>query len=231
MTNGAIWRIRISLSLVFILAAAYTAAAGWVVEYDSGNTTYLTPAGLKDVSGEDGTVTLFDSQSRKLTMLRQDSKVYWQGSVKEFCGAMKQLLPQTGGGPAKPKVTISPDGMDTVAGTSVRKYRVMAAGQLHREVWVAETRDFAQAAELMDRFSGELRGCLPAMSIEEMVDGDPAYMKMASRGWVMREVNYMSGKAVNTTTVVSIREQDVPASEFKVPAGYRRVNSLMEMWM
>lgn len=47
----------------------------------------------------------------------------------------------------------------------------------------------------------------------------------------MKKVTYMPGVPVHSDAVVSLKKKNIPDSEFKVPADYRRVQTLMELWM
>ncbi len=221
-------------ALLFAIIAvgfAPNALAGWVAEYTSGDVVYISSGKMKQVSTEDGTSSLFDGKTGKSSVFSTSKKIYWQGTGEEFCAVMKQLIPQLDQKPAKPSISIEPAGNETIAGTVTRKYQVMADGHLHSEVWVAENQELANESKAVNKLGEEFSSCIPAQSTEEMVDRDPAYLKLVNQGYVMKEVTYLDGNMpVSSDEVISLRQENIPDSEFEVPAGFRRVQSLMEIW-
>jgi len=214
-----------------LISFAADAWAGWVVENASGDVTYLSSGKLKQVSKEDGTSSLYDGESGRLSILHQGKKIYWQGTVKGFCAVMQQLLPQLEQKPSKPGISIKLVGNETVASIATKKYQVIADGQLQEELWITENQELANEMIAFYQFAEDFVKCYPAQTTEEMVQRDPAYRKLATRGYVMKDVTYLNGNMpVSTEEVVSLRQKDIPDSEFEVPAGFRRVQSLMEIW-
>jgi len=219
------------LCTMIVIAFAPTAWAGWVVEYASGDITYISSGKMKQVSKEDGTSSLLDGKTGQSSMLNPGKKIYWQGSGKDFCATMLQLIPQLEQKPAKPGISIKPAGNETIAGISTKKYQVMADGQLAREVWIAKNQELANESKAFNRLTEEFTTCYPAQTTEEMVDRDPAYLKLGNQGFVMKEVTYINGNMpVSNDEVVNLRQENIADSEFEVPAGFRRVESLMEMY-
>ncbi len=205
---------KLSLLFVMILIGfAASARAGWVVENASGDVTYLSSGSLKEVTKEDGTSSLYDGQSGRLSMLHRGKKIYWQGTVKGFCAVMQQLLPQLEQKPAKPGISIKQVGNETIAGIATKKYQVMVDGQLQEELWIAENQELANEMIAFNQFGEAFLKCYPAQTTEEMVERDPAYRKLATRGYVMKDVTYLNGNMpVSSEEVVSLRQKDIPDS-------------------
>ncbi len=219
------------LSTLFVIGFAANAWAGWVLEYASGDVTYLSSEKLKQVSKEDGTSSLLDSKSGKLSILRRDKQIYWQGMVEDYCAAIQQLIPQLEQKPAKPAISIKQAGVDTIAGVATEKYQVMAEGRLRKELWLVENPELTNESKALNRFAESFSACYPAQTIEEMVDRDPAYLKLEAQGYVMKDVTYLdSNIPIHSDEVVSLKQKDIPDSEFEVPVGFRRVESIMEIW-
>jgi len=223
-----------NFSLLFIMIVvgfAPGAWAGWVVETASGDLTYLSSGKIKNASKEDGTSSLSDSKSGQISMLNQGKHIYWQGTGKEVCAVMLQLIPQVEQKPAKPSISIKPAGNETIAGIVTEKYQVIVDGQLHRELWITENQELANEMILFMQFEEDFTKCYPAQSTEQIVDRDPAYRKLVTRGYVMKDVTYLNGNMpISSSKVVSLKQENIPDSEFEIPAGFRRVESLLEIW-
>lgn len=222
--------IKKAALMLGIFAFAGTANAGWEVRHASDDVTYVVSGKSKEESKGDGTWTIIDGKSGRVSMVHPGKKIYWQGSIGEFCTALKQMIPQPTKNPSRPKVTIEEAGGGTIAGLATKKYRVMADGQLHQEVWIAQVPELVEELNALEQQTG-IGKCSSAQSIEEFVSRDPAYTRLLEKGYVMKEVTYMSGTPVSSDNVVSLMQRDIAGSEFDVPSGYRRVQSLMEIWM
>lgn len=215
---------------IVLLFAVNAVHAGWVFQHMSGDVMYIASGKSKEVSGDDGTWSVYDGTSGNISMISDEKRLYWQGSVNELCKELKKMVPQMGESPPRPEVNIDHEGSESIAGLKVQKYRVMADGQLYEEIWVAENKNLEEEMKLLLKYEKELMECSPAQTMEEMVGRDPGYEKIVN-GYVMKQVTYESGMEVEGDEVVSVEQKDIPGSKFDVPAGYRRVGSLMEIWM
>jgi len=229
MKNKAYW-VKIMLFIVFLFAVN-PAHAGWVIDHMSGDVMYVSSGKLKEVSKDDGTWSIYDGKTGKLSIINPAKKIYWQGTVQEFCAALKQMIPPMDASPAKPKVSIKQGGTETIAGLATQKYQVMTNGTLHKEIWIAENKALIEEMKSLEQYGKELIECYPAQTMEMMVDRDPGYQRIVANRYVMKEVTYESGMPINSDEVVSLKQKNIVASEFDVPAGYRRVQTLMEIWM
>lgn len=218
-------------SLIALLIAVNPVQAGWAIEYVSGNVSYLSSGKLKDVSSEDGTWSIIGGKTGKFSMVSPGKKIYWQGTAKEFCTALSKMMPVAGAAPAKPKINIKLGGRKTIAGHATQKYQVMANGQMHKEIWVTENKALAKEAKILLQYVNELIECRPPLSLQEMVERDPGYNKIVAKGYIMKEVTYESGIRISSDEVVNLKQEHIPETEFSVPAGFRRINTLMEIWM
>ena len=209
---------------IFIINSAW---AGWVIDHDTGNVIYLSSGKLKDISQEDDSWSIYDSKAGKFIMINTAKKIYWQGTAKKFCEALKQMVPQIEVRLTKPEVSIKSGGSETIAGFTTKKYQVKANGQLYKEVWITENRELKNDMQAFEKYEKEMSGCRPPQTMEEMLDRDSGYRKLMSKGYALKEVTYESGMLVNKDEVTGIKQKTIPAAEFNVPGGYRRVQTLM----
>lgn len=229
MKNKAYWLK--SMLFIVLFSIVNPAHAGWVIHHASGDVMYLSSGKSKEVSKDDGTWSIYDGKKGKFSIINTAKKIFWQGTVKEFCAELKQMIPQMETSLPKPKVSIKQDDSETIAGLTAQKYRLMTNGQLHKEIWIAENMALTKEMKALVKYEKELIECHPAQTMDEMVDRDPGYQGIVANGYVMKEVTYESDMPVDSDEVVSLKQKNIPASEFDVPAGYRRVQGLRKIWM
>lgn len=135
--------------------------------------------------------------------------------------------PTAAGGPAgQVRVTVERTAqMETIAGWSTRKYRVLADGKLHEELWLTSDATVARelaAARVSDTF-GRMMGCmLGAQPAAGGVENSAEYRQLYAQGWPLRSVYYGAGGASGRSTVIKAERRDIAEREFATPAGYRR---------
>jgi len=124
-----------------------------------------------------------------------------------------------------------------IAGYECAEYLIVSGGKVLREYWVSSLlrnevlkeidpdslERFAQAMECL------LKGnpFMPGVAKDQMIE---LSRQVAQKGVVLKSVYHMDVMGTEmtvTTTVVSVRHQRIPASEFKVPEGYKRVEVFM----
>jgi hypothetical protein len=116
----------------------------------------------------------------------------------------------------------------TIAGHSARKYQVWVDGELKEELWVCAEID-PQGDETDRHKVEQFTKAMTALGKEDSYESSPEYMKIATymeQGYVLRSVTYDeqgTRKRVGETTRVENR--DIPASEFNVPEGYKRLST------
>lgn len=229
MNNKALWAK--SMFFIMLFFATNQAQAGWVIDHVSGDVVYISSGKSKEISKDDGTWSIYDGKSGRLSIVHTAKKIYWQGTVNEFCTALKQMIPREGANPTKPKVSIKQSGRETIAGYKTKKYKVMTNGTLYEDIWVAENKALTQEMNALEQYGKALSECYPMQSMDIMVDRDPGYQRVVAKGYIMKEVTYESGMPVDSDEVASLKQKNIPVSEFDVPAGFRRVQALMDIWM
>ena len=113
---------------------------------------------------------------------------------------------------------------DTIAGWPTRKYRVLADGALHEELWLTADASVARelaagrTAETLGRMMGCLLGAQPGTGVESSAE----YRQLYAQGWPLRSVYYGRGGASGASTVIKAERLDIAEREFALPSGYRR---------
>jgi hypothetical protein len=243
-----------ALALLLLLAPA--AHAGWVVLDESGDQTLISRGRLKLAPQKAaGHSMVIDVGQARMWIADAGRRVYWEGTVEEYCEAMRgtmaeidkqmaeamknmppaqreqmqQMMRQMGrgggAGPA-PTVTIERTGdTETIAGLPTRKYRVLADGKLHQELWLTTDTALLRELELgraSDTF-GRMFGCMAGMGGGERVETSAEYRGIYAQGWPLKAIHHAEGKGGARSTVARVEQRDIPDREFAAPAGFRAV--------
>jgi hypothetical protein len=116
----------------------------------------------------------------------------------------------------------------TIAGQPTRKYTVLVDGALFEEDWLttdpALAKEFAldRASELMSRVSACATSSDPDPSQPKGIDEGKIYQKLYPQGWPLKTVAHAGGQARTKSEITKVEKRDVPDSEFKPPAGFRK---------
>ncbi len=115
----------------------------------------------------------------------------------------------------------------TIAGYSGRKYEVWVDGRLKEELWVCAEIDPQDEIDLhkLEQFTKAMGG----LSEEGSYESSPEYVKIATymeQGLVLRSVTYdEEGTREQVSEITRLENKDIPASEFNVPEGYKRLST------
>jgi hypothetical protein len=126
----------------------------------------------------------------------------------------------------------------TIAGYSGRKYQVWVDGKLKEELWVCAEIDPQDEIDLhklepqdeidlhkLEEFTKAMGG----LSEEGSYESSPEYMKIATymeQGLVLRSVTYdEEGTREQVSETTRLENKNIPASEFNVPEGYKRLST------
>ena len=249
----------LALGLVALLPAA--AQGGWAIIDENGHQTSLSRGRLKMApQGAQGVSMALDIGRARLWVADGGRKTYWEGTVEEYCQAMKSTMAgamadmeaqmtaamkdmppeqraqmqqmmksMRGGGATGPAPTVTVEKtneVETIAGLSARKFRVLSNGKLYEEMWM--TTDSALLRELEmtkapDTF-GRMSGCMAGMAGGPRPESTAEFRKLYGEGWPLKVVYYGAGEGGPSpagTTVQKVERRDIPESEFAVPAGFR----------
>ncbi|MFQ5442859.1 MAG: DUF4412 domain-containing protein [Thermodesulfobacteriota bacterium] len=230
-----------------ILALGGQAHGGWMEVDSHSGTTYLSEGKVKNVPRDkSGVWSVFDVNKSTITLVNPAERSYTEFDVDKFCGEMKSMMgsmmsgmtPEQrammeqmmgGGGHKKaPKVSVVRRGTGTrLAGYNTVMYSVAVNGRPYKDVWLATGAAIVKDVRKYIKKAMEMSTKMESCTRVGPGGGSPApettaeYMGLLEKGWPMKELNRESGEV--EAEVTSLKKKNVPASEFRVPAGYRRV--------
>ena len=243
MAKESMMRILKTLKIVLVLLilSALPAYAGWV-ETTQGAVSYYGNGLLKQVPSaeEEGPETIMDFAKGNVTMVDHGSRTYTTFKFEEFCEFIKMMyagmppdmlaqVKQMNEARPKPNVTVKKIGKgETIAGYATTKYQVTNNGQLERTVWIAEDARFKSfISSYWDQATDSIKKmnrCDELGIRSEEVDTSPAYVGLTKGGWLMmEEVVDEDSVAGESAPVEELVEENLPASTFEVPQGYKKV--------
>jgi hypothetical protein len=177
MTNPRPVTLARALLLAAGLLIASPAQAGWLIVDENGDQTLLSRGRLKMASRQaEGQSMVLDLARARVWVADSGRRLYWDGSVEEYCQGIRALVPSPEAQLAEQLKDLPPDqreqitrtmkqklgrGADgppprvmvertaeteTIATLTTRKYRVLVNGRLYEELWL--TSDAALVREL-----------------------------------------------------------------------------------
>jgi len=242
--------LLLSILTTLLLLTAFTlpSYAGWVEVDRSSGTMYISGAMIKIVpEGKDNVWTVMDLNKGIVSIINPRAKSYTVFAPDKFCSEIKsmmgnmmkemdpeqralmeQMLGRSAQKKAPPKVKVvkmGPGGK--IKGYNTVKYGVTVNGTPYKNVWLAtnapimnDVRKYIKKATVM---SAKMESCsqvgpgvsgpAPEMSKE--------YTALADKGWPMKELNLRTREVEKE--VLSLEKKNIPASAFRVPAGYKKV--------
>lgn len=252
--NRKLGMFTILVAIALVSSFARSAYAGWVEVNRYSGTTYISDGKVKNIpEGESDSWTIIDVNRSTITIVNPEKKSYTEVGVEEFCDSMSSMMSemmagmspeeramieqmmqmQGKGGERVPNVkVVKKGGADVMAGQKTTRYSVIADGRPYKDVWLAEdapimkdTKSFIKKAVKM---SNKIKSCTastPGMDVADP-ENSPQYTDLILKGWVMKEVDAEEGRV--ESEVLKLEKKDIPASEFRVPPGYRKMD-FMEM--
>ncbi len=228
------------LNLVVIIITIYVTPglmAGIIATDSDGSKMYVSDGKVKHQDHEEGMI--MDSQTGEVIYFNSGNKSFTRGKMSDYCNAMSNLMEQMiqsmppeykkmlGIGEEKkpPKVTVVSEGSGgSLAGYKTEKYKVMADGQLHEELWLA-TDDvlMKQFKPLVPLFS-EFFKCSKIMEMIVPVEGSPEYSKLLEKGFTLKSIRYENGEQNIETNITDLLLKDISSTEFQPPAGYQELS-------
>lgn len=194
--------------------------------------------------------TVLDCDNGRFTMMNPVARTFWSGTVDQYALSIvnrrreefdtklkavgRERAKGTSDSPPEvdlaklPPISIGKtDTTAKIAGYDTVKYEVWANGELFYEFWLAPTLDVSKDLNI-DRFlaqqrkigaaqAGKTAGPFNALYLSD------EYRKLQEKGFVLKSVtHHIAGSFERTAT--SMRQADVAASQFEVPATYREVS-------
>jgi hypothetical protein len=168
---------------------------------------------------------MHDAMEAQLSQLSPENRAKVEQLRKQLEANRKKEEGQASPGVIKVERT---EETETIAGQQTRKFNVLVDGSLYEEDWLttdpALAKEFAldRASELMSRVSACAIASDPDPSHPKGVDEGKIYQKLYPQGWPLKTIAHVGGKARIKTEITKVEKRDVPDSEFKPPAGYRK---------
>ncbi|MEJ2034037.1 MAG: DUF4412 domain-containing protein [Deltaproteobacteria bacterium] len=240
--------IRLGMTLFFLFSYTTLSLAGVVVKNKNGSVAYFSSGKVKNVSPDNDVSTIFDVKDNLVTVINQNEKSYTTATVEQFSKAaqamrdeamaqmppeqrtmMEQFMIQQKNKKA-PKVTIKNLGSGgEIAGYPTSKYLVLADGKKYAEIYLSDKKlpmyqemNLDQLWDFGEKFRKSTVSSL-GMGGLKTVETDPAYRQLMRRGYPLKKVSYENGKPKISQQVVSVEKKSLPASEFRAPAGYKKL--------
>lgn len=238
-------RILRSLAVTAILVGlALPVSAGWVEVDSHSGTTYISDGKVKNVDEAGGMWSVFDAKKGTLIMVDPKKRTYTEVDPVKFCKqissamdammegippeqrAMMEQMMGKGGAKRAPKVSVTKKGSGgKIAGYSTVKYTVTVDGRPYKDIWLATSapimKDVEKYMKMMTEMSVKMDSC--AGGEGPGPESSKEYLSLTERGWTMKEVNKQSGEV--ESEVRSLTMKSIPASEFRVPSGYRKTDT------
>src|SRR5262249_14536126 len=139
--------VKLSATFGALLTLAAQAWAGWEIEQSNYNlrsngkeidrTSAVMRVSKNRARIADGeTVTVFDYDSGRVTLLLPEKKQYWDGSIDQYQDEVRDASPRRrvppeiqGTPPRKPEVHVTETGVtETIAGKQTKKYSIISDG-------------------------------------------------------------------------------------------------------
>jgi hypothetical protein len=112
-----------------------------------------------------------------------------------------------------------------IAGYKTEKFNIIANGELYETVWLAPDESLLKEIKSLLGMISEFQKCNKIMDFgAPPVELSPEYLKMMQKGLTLKSLKMEEGIENVITNTVSIEIKDIPDSEFKVPANYKKMS-------
>ncbi len=220
------------LLLTVVLLTTAAAEAGWLIVDDRGDQTLLSRGRLKIATPQvDGHAMVLDLGRARLWVADRGRRLYWDGTVEEYCQAIRAVMPSAAEPPAaqpapergaQPKVAIEPTAeTETIATLPTRKYRVVVDGALYEELWLTSEASLVRELELgrAPETFGRMFACMSGGA--QRVEATAEYRQLFGRGWPLKAIYHAEGGRALRVLVTRVEERDIPEGDFTPPPGFR----------
>jgi len=239
--------LSILTTALLLTALTLPSYAGWVEVDKTSGTMYISGGMIKVVpEGKDNVWTVMDLNKGLVSIINPKARSYTVFAPDKFCSdvksmmgnmmkgmtpeqraMMEQMMGRSAQKKAPPKVKVvkmGPGGK--IKGYNTVKYGVTVNGTPYKNVWLATNapimKDVRKYVKKATEMSAKMESCsqvgpgsgpAPEMSDE--------YTALAEKGWPMKELNLRTRKMEKE--VISLNKKNIPASAFRVPTGYKKV--------
>jgi len=240
--------LSILTTIILLTAFALPVRAGWLEEDRDSGTMSISGALIKVVPADNsGIWTIMDMNKGIVTMVDEGKRTYTLIDPEKFCANVttmmgnmmegmtpeqRAMMQQMMGGSApkhRPIVKVMRMGSGgKVAGYTTTKYNVIVDGRPYKDVWLAtnapimnEMKNFIKKSSEMSARMDSCSKMAPGMNHGPAPEISREYEALAEKGWTMKELNRRTHKV--TKEVRRLERKTFPASTFRVPVGYKRV--------
>jgi len=236
--------------LIFILYDLRAMSQGWIMMEADNSVTYISDGWIKAITHEEDMqdiAFLFNADKDMIIMIDNANGRYARGSGEDYCNAMKSMqeemqknmpseqkkmmedmINQQKARPA-PSVTVEKGEGEEIAGYTTSKYSVYADGELYEEKWMTHDPSLKEILDIVKKtqeLTSRIVYCgVPDESfLKSSPEFSPEYKNMQVAGIELKSIRHQYGSEDLQTDVVRLEREDIPASEFEVPDGYREMN-------
>ena len=235
MATPRLLRVAGALLLAAGCLAAFTAEAGWLIVDENGDRTLVSRGRLKmDPRQAQGQSMVLDLTRAHMWVADAGRHLYWEGTVEEYCQAVRTLAPSLppppaagsgGAGAPPPAVTLErTDETETIANLPTRKYRVLVDSKLYEELWLTGEAALVRELDLArapDTF-GRMFACMVSMG-GQPPEASAEYRRVFAEGWPLKAVYHGEGGSPGRALVTRVEEREIDERDFAPPAGFRAV--------
>ncbi len=218
------WSLLMAVAVVFWLVIP--ADAGFVMVDQNGETTLISKGRIKNAS--EGIVWILNGPLDEVIFINDDQKAYSRGMTDEYCNSLNSIFDQMmtkGKEPSRQDVSIVKlgDGV-TIAGYKTVKYKVLAGGELFKEIWLTLDSSLMKEYKPLIPVLKKFDSCMNRMEMKSSPENTPEYQKLWEAGFELKSVRYERGNPESETDVVQLEKKTIQESEFKAPSGYKQVS-------
>jgi hypothetical protein len=231
------WRL-LPVAGALLLAAgclgAVTTGAGWLIVDDNGDQTLVWRGRLRmDPRQAPGQSMVVDLTRARMWVADAGRRLYWEGTVEEYCQAVRALVPPPPAPPAgspgaagapPPRVTLErTEETETIAKLPTRKYRVLVDGKLYEELWLTGEAALVRELDLArapDTF-GRMLACMVSLD-GQRPEASPEYRRLFAEGWPLKAVYHGEGGSPGRALVTRVEPREVAERDFAPPPGFTK---------
>ena len=246
--NNKIFHYLINL-IVFLLITTNVYPQVWVITEANNNATYIGQEWLKSIENdEEGiSISIYNLSEDIMILIDDNQEIYAKGSSIDLCNAMntfrdemnknmpasqqKMMQEMIKAEKAKPvlEITVSKSNGEKIAGYQTTKYSIFLNGGLYEEMWI--TNDSAlsgimNAYKKIIKYGLKIAECylLDKAFLKSSPEFAKEYQEVEMAGITLKSISYDEYDSNKQTEVISLTKEDIPASEFEAPEGYKLVS-------
>lgn len=208
-----------------------TTRTGWLIVDDSGDQTLVSRGRLKMAPRQaPAQFMVLDLTRARMWVADAERRLYWEGTVEEYCQAVHDLVPSprtppAGGASASPpRVTLErTDETETIAKLPTRRYRVLVDGKLYEELWLTSEAALVRELDLArapDTF-GRMFACMVSLD-GERPEASAEYRRLFAEGWPLKAIYHGEGGSPGRALVTRVEPREIAESDFAPPAGFTK---------